>query len=154
LEKIHDHLFTNAKPGVTASLSLYGLGGVGKTQIAIEYVYLHEADYEIIYWLQARDWSTLLRSFLELSRDEQLATFGAPRFVDEHDAFSIASGIKSWFEKEAHFKWLLIFDNADQIGDLHDPHSIVDLIPKGQNGGVLTTSRNRASDGDLRQGLK
>jgi hypothetical protein len=74
---------------------------------------------------------------------------GVPRFFDEHDAFFIASRIKSRFEKEAHLKWLLIFDNADQIGDLHDPHSIVDLILKGQNGGVLATTRNRASDSEL-----
>jgi hypothetical protein len=142
-------LFTNAKLGVTTSLSLYSLGGVGKTQIAIEYVYLHKADYDIVYWLQAKDWGTLLMSFIKLSRDDQLARFGAPRFGNEHDAFSIASGMKSWFEEEAHFKWLLIFDNTDQIGDLHDTHSLVDLIPKGQNGAVLTTSRNRASDGEL-----
>jgi hypothetical protein len=142
LEQIHEHLFTNAKPGLTASLSLYGLGGVGKTQIAIKYVYLYETDYDIICWLQAKDWSTLLMSFDKLSQDDQLATFGAPRFGKEDDAFTIASGMKNWFEKEQHYKWLLIFDNADKIGGLDDYHSMVDLIPKGRNGGVLTTSRN------------
>jgi hypothetical protein len=146
LKQIPGHLFTNAKPDLTARLSLYGLGGVGKTQIAIEYVYLHKSDYDIICWLQAKDWSILLRSFIELSQDDQLSTFGAPRFGDEFDAFSSAAGMKSWFDR---FKWLLIFDNADKIRDLDDPHSVGDLIPKGQNRGVLITSRHQASDGEL-----
>ena len=147
MEQIHDHLFTNAKPGLTACLSLYGLGGVGKTQIAIQYAYLHKADYDIIYWLEAKDWGTLLRSFVKLSRDDKLAMFGAPRFGDEHDAFAIASAMKSWFEEETRFKWLLIFDNADQIRD--ESRSVVALIPKGQHGAILTTSRNRAAYGQL-----
>ena len=137
-----------AKPGLTASLSLYGLGGVGKTQIAIEYAYLHKADYDIIYWFQANDWVTLLGNFVELSRDQKLAAFGAPSFKDGDDNFLIAFGLKRWFEEETKLKWLLIFDNVE-IGGLEDPHSVADLIPKGESGKGLITSRNRASDGEV-----
>ena len=41
LELMHSHLVREAKPGFTSSFSLYGLGGIGKTQIAIQYVYQH-----------------------------------------------------------------------------------------------------------------
>ena len=44
LATIHDHLAVNARPGYTASYALHGLGGVGKTQIAIQYIYDHNAD--------------------------------------------------------------------------------------------------------------
>jgi hypothetical protein len=50
---------------------------------------------------------------------------------------------------ENRLKWLLIFDNADEINEVDGTLSIVHIIPRGQHGCVLTTSRNRASDGEL-----
>jgi len=52
---IHQKLVLNAQPGITSSYVIYGLGGVGKTQLAIEYSYQHRNDFDIIHWLRADD---------------------------------------------------------------------------------------------------
>jgi len=57
--------------------------------------------------------------------------------------------MKTWFENENKLKWLLIFDNADEIHGIGETGSVRDLIPQGEGGCVLVTSRNRASDGGL-----
>ena len=140
---------THEKSGCTASFALHGLGGVGKTQIAIRYAYLHKADFDIICWLQANDWNMLVTSYIELSRDSKLTSVGVPAFEDGLDNAVIADQIKQWFEKQGTLKWLLIFDNADRIDDPNESISVVELIPRGENGCVLSTSRNIASDGEL-----
>ena len=83
LELIHKHLDPNAKLDFTASFALHGLGGVGKTQIAIQYAYLHQKDFDIICWLQANDFDTLITSYVELSRNDDLILLGAPKLQDE-----------------------------------------------------------------------
>ena len=145
LASIHLHL--NAKPSFTSSFSLYGLGGVGKTQIAIQYAYEHRKDFDIICWLRANDCNKLVSSYVELSHDDDLISLGAPRLQDEQDSLVIAKQLKSWFESETGLKWLLIFDNADKLDDAEEAFNIglVDLIPRAQSGSVLVTSRNRAS---------
>ena len=152
LETIHQRLVLNAKPGYTTSLALYGLGGVGKTQIAIEYAYRHRMYFDIICWLQANDWSTLVSGYVELSRDIDLTALGAPPFEKGLDNAIIAQRMMKWFEGQRSLKWLLIFDNADKIDDRDESHSVVELIPRGDTGCVLATSRNRASDGELANG--
>ena len=138
-----------AKPGLTASFALHGLGGVGKTQIAIQYAYLHKTQFDIICWLRANDWSTLVSSYVELSQDPDLTAVGAPPFEEGLENASIAKRMIMWFKRETTLKWLLIFDNVDKIDDRHETHSLVELIPRGDCGCVLATSRNQASDGEL-----
>ena len=137
----------NAEPGFTTSFALYGLGGVGKTQIALEYAYVHREDFDIICWLRASDSKTLANSYVELSRNNDMILLGSPTFPDQHDSVDIAKEMKRWFERQDGLKWLLIFDNADKITE-----DIVDLIPRRGNGCVLTTSRNQESDGELAVG--
>src|SRR5579859_4432330 len=149
LTTIHRRLVVTAKPGLTASFALHGLGGVGKTQIAIQYAYLHKTHFDIICWLRANDWDTLVSSYVELSRDPDLTAVGAPPFEDGLENASIAKRMIMWFNRETTLKWLLIFDNADKIDARHETHSLVELIPRGECGCVLATSRNRASDGEL-----
>ena len=143
---------SHEKSGCIASYALYGLGGVGKTQIAIQYAYEHKNDFDIICWLRANDWNMLVTSYVELSRDPDLMSIGVPSFEDSVDNAVIADRIKRWFERQSTLKWLLIFDNADRLNDPNELHSVVELIPRGENGCVLSTSRNRASDGELASG--
>jgi tetratricopeptide (TPR) repeat protein len=149
LTAIHDHLVANAKPGFTANYALYGLGGVGKTQIAIRYAYMHKASFNIICWLRANDWNTLVSSYVELSRDPELKVIGAPAFEEGLGNAVVAERMKSWFEKETKLKWLLIFDNADKISDQGEDGKLVQLVPRAEAGSVLCTSRDRACDGEI-----
>jgi tetratricopeptide (TPR) repeat protein len=149
LTTIHNNLVLNKRSDCTTSYALHGLGGVGKTQIAIRYAYLHKTYFDVICWLRAHDWNTLVTSYVELSRDPDFTAVGAPTFEDGLDNAVIAERMKMWFERESTLKWFLIFDNADRIDDPYESPSVIELIPRGEYGCVLTTSRNRASNGEL-----
>jgi hypothetical protein len=63
-------------PGTEASkqltVSLYGLGGVGKTQLALEFAYIHADEYDAIFWIRAETEEKLRESFLAHARLLQL----------------------------------------------------------------------------------
>jgi hypothetical protein len=94
LKAIHDQLVVLARPGYTASFVLYGLGGIGKTQIAIRYAYKHKSTFDIVWWLHANDWKRLVDSYVEMSRSPELRLLGLPIFPAETAGDVIAEQMK------------------------------------------------------------
>lgn len=119
--------------GATALVphALHGLGGVGKTQLAIEYAHRYASNYEVIWWIRA-DQTALVRSSL-VGLAQRLGIAGVdPGRVEE----SVAAVLEALRRGEPHARWLLVFDNADQ------PELIEAFMPTGP-GDVIITSRNR-----------
>ena len=120
-----------------------------KLKLPFEYAYEHKTDFDIICWLRANDWNTLVNSYVQLSRIPELISLGIPSPEEGQNHVEVAEQMKNWFERENNARWLLIFDNADKIDEGENTRSVVELVPSGQHGCVLATSRDRASDGEL-----
>lgn len=94
-EELLDRLKTHLQPGTTPSTlrtaSLHGLGGVGKTQIALEFAYRHADDYDAIFWLKAETSVKLRESTCICSRALQQESQPGP----QQDA-ALVSAFQRW----------------------------------------------------------
>ncbi len=106
--------------------ALNGMGGVGKTQLVNEYVHRHLDQYDLIWWMQAEDNSTVLSALTQLARRLDL-----PVADDQQET---ARTVLNWLAGSDR-EWLLVYDNAD------DPDRLTDLIPS-TGGHVIVTTRN------------
>ncbi len=110
--------------------TLHGLGGVGKSQLAIEYARRFQADYELIWWIPADDEAYIRRSFVSLARRLNLPESNDWRYTVETVLEQLRLGSPTP-------NWLLIYDRAD------DPQKLQTFLPSG-SGRVLITSRNQS----------
>ena len=129
LAQLHDNLDNRDSTPVKKAIA--GLGGMGKTQLVLEYCYRHRDEYALIFWLGADDITSLGQSLADLEY-----TLGvARREIGEQETATEAA--LNWLETTEK-RWLLVYDNADAI----QPHSLPTFIPKLGNGVCLITSRN------------
>jgi hypothetical protein len=126
LEKLHNELAGGLKAAVLAR-ALYGLGGVGKTQVALEYAHRHQADYDLIWWIPAEQPQAIGLALADLA--EQLGIKAGD------NAAEAAKAALEQLRRNTVGRWLLIFDNAG------DPEDLEPYLPAG-SGHVVITSRN------------
>ncbi|WP_435831675.1 FxSxx-COOH system tetratricopeptide repeat protein [Nonomuraea fuscirosea] len=129
LEALRDQML---RGGTTAVLpqALHGMGGVGKSEVALEYVHRFMADYDLVLWLPAAQPQEINPHFARL----------APRLgVYEGDnVFEAAEAVLESLRTGAKYpRYLLVFDNA------HAPEDISQFLPGG-SGHVLVTTRHQA----------
>ncbi|WIV61287.1 FxSxx-COOH system tetratricopeptide repeat protein [Amycolatopsis nalaikhensis] len=117
--------------GTTAVLpaTLHGMGGIGKTQMATEYIYRHLQDYDIVWWIQATRPTQIHASLTELAQHLRLP--GASEANTAVPAVKEALRIGRPYRR-----WLLVFDSAE------DPEMVRPFFPVGGPGDILVTSRN------------
>jgi len=136
LSDLRTMLLASASAALVQPPAISGLGGIGKTQTAIEYAYRYQAEYAVILWMQASSRETLIADIT------RAATLLHLPEQDAREQERIVQALKHWLE--ANTGWLLIFDNADDL------HIVSDVLPSRNSGHILFTTRATAMS-DLAQ---
>jgi len=147
---------------------LHGTGGMGKTQLALEYIHQHYTDHSSVFWINAASDQTTILGFTQIMQrliehHAQLSSdyshigrlLGMAGRLDSNGCFTIAqqseaqhvvNAVKRWCSWPENTNWLLVFDNLD-YPELVD---IGEYIPACNHGTVIITSRRR----DLQRGRR
>ncbi|WP_369233416.1 FxSxx-COOH system tetratricopeptide repeat protein [Streptomyces sp. R21] len=125
LEKVYGAFSAAGADG--CSVALLGPGGVGKSQLALEYVHRFAGEYDIVWWVSAAGRVTARQKFAEL----------APRLgiTDAGDLGATIRAVKGGLDATAQ-PWLLVLDGAG------DPERVLDLVPEGRGHVLVTTHRS------------
>lgn len=130
LERLSKLLQESGTVEITQSVGISGLGGIGKTQLALEYAYRHYPKvYLTVLWVNAADGTTLQASYDSIAKLLELPE------RDEREADKRVQAVKRWLEE--HTSWLLVMDNAD---DLQLARSFLPSKPLGH---VVFTTRSQ-----------
>ncbi|MFX3638895.1 MAG: tetratricopeptide repeat protein [Candidatus Pristimantibacillus sp.] len=111
------------------TISLVGMGGVGKTQLATEFAFNHDVDYRVIWWIGAENSSRILLEYEELCRQ-----LGLTIIKDGEGILKVKETIFQWMM--VHSNWLFVYDNAEEEQEL------LNYIPNKYKGDIIITSRN------------
>ncbi|MBW4482045.1 MAG: tetratricopeptide repeat protein [Tildeniella torsiva UHER 1998/13D] len=124
-------LYQQLHEGQTAAISqtqaISGLGGIGKTQTAVEYAYRYRDDYRYVFWVGADTELELTSGYVAIAQ-----TLNLPLKNAENQDETVQS-VRVWLGREEG--WLLIFDNADH------PELVQPFLPREIKGHILVTSR-------------
>ncbi|KAJ5503702.1 hypothetical protein N7463_006576 [Penicillium fimorum] len=154
LDQIHEK---TSVPG--SRIALVGIGGVGsierKSQLSIEYSYRVrcESPATWVFWVHASNAARFEQSFRDIA--DQAKIFGR-----QNPKVNIFQLVESWLRDSKRGKWLLILDNVDDDGFLHQPLATVqhglevgqtnsstkpllEFLPRSPNGSIMITSRSQ-----------
>ncbi|WP_264731809.1 ankyrin repeat domain-containing protein [Wolbachia endosymbiont (group A) of Sphaerophoria taeniata] len=149
LNKVHLALqHTKERIGVVSQgSSISGLGGIGKTELAREYVHRYAEEYSNnIIWIDAESYQTLTESFCRLASDKLKINIKNADGIDKQ-IISIVEDVYKFF---ANRRSLFIFDNAEKFENLSKFLPLHSFTPEANKPYVLITSRNR----NLRAGIE
>jgi hypothetical protein len=135
LEQLRDRLRTGRTTAVLAGgpqslpVALQGLGGIGKTQLAIEYAYRFRSAYDVVWWIDSDPVTFIDTQLSDLCDELDLGPL--PNIGEKVKAL-----VTALQAGEPHRRWLLIFDNAEDV------ERVLEFVPQSEHGHVLVTSRN------------
>jgi MinD-like ATPase involved in chromosome partitioning or flagellar assembly len=121
---------------IVLPLTIQGLGGVGKTQVALEYAHRFRADYDLVWWMNCGQPQYIGVSLADLG--QQMREVFNAAVPEEGGMIEVVRQVLQTLSGELPDKrWLLVYDNAEDIDEIQE------LMPGG-GGHVLITSRNQA----------
>lgn len=129
LQKLHDILSCHNFRASRLPLAISGLGGMGKSQVAIEYAYRYRDEYRYIFWLRADTDESLLADLTSIASMINLFENCASEQTD------LLNALQLWLSQ--HTSWLLILDNVEDVG------VVSKFLPSAEKGQILLTTRTQ-----------
>jgi len=134
--------------GSRRTVVLHGLGGIGKTQLAVEYAKRHRNDYSATFWFNSKDEDSLKQSFAKIARQilrehSSASRLSAVNITENLD--DVVETVKGWLSLPKNNRWLAIYDNYDnpKVSGNADPRAfdIRKFLPEVHQGAVVITTR-------------
>jgi tetratricopeptide (TPR) repeat protein len=140
-EKLRVH---HSPASVPYALAIHGLGGSGKTQLALKYVEDHRDEYSPILWIDAKDEESVRASFERCANELHLQGNSSQSHSTCIADLPSVRAVLQWLRnrKDTDDRWLVVVDNADDV-----TWGIKKVMPKGKLGSIIVTSQ----DGDSRK---
>ncbi|MFL5698174.1 MAG: FxSxx-COOH system tetratricopeptide repeat protein [Ktedonobacteraceae bacterium] len=131
LSRIRTQLQAGQATAISQPQAISGLGGIGKTQIAIEYAYQHRQHYQVVLWTLADTHESLVSGYIAIAE-----LLNLPEKYEQDQSITVKAAIR-WFM--THTDWLLILDNADDLPQVYE------FLPSRSDGHLLLTTRAQAT---------
>ncbi|MCJ1347902.1 hypothetical protein MMC31_006132, partial [Peltigera leucophlebia] len=128
---------------------LHGLGGIGKTQLAVASVKEHRDICSAIFWLNGKNEDSLKQSFVDMAKRLYNESQPSPlltRALENNDTNQVVAALKNWFSSSGNTRWILVFDNVDnpKYPGISDPeaYDVSSYFPEAYQGSILITTRS------------
>ncbi|KAG5760717.1 hypothetical protein H9Q72_011170 [Fusarium xylarioides] len=125
----------------TGRMALVGMGGFGKSQVAINFAYsIHDEDSDVnIFWVHASSKPRFEEAYRAIAERMKLPRRDEP-------STDVLSLVRDWLQSDEAGPWLMIIDNADDVNLFYprgiDERLLASFLPKRHNGTILVTSRS------------
>ncbi len=133
LQRLHHTLNSGNAAALGHPQAMSGLGGIGKTQLALEYAYRYHEEYAAVFWLKADTRESVLADFQAIAR-----VLSLPEHHAEEQTKPVLA-VMDWLQ--SHPRWLLIFDNADDLTMIRP------FLSPALDGHMLLTTRAQSMGG-------
>jgi hypothetical protein len=129
----------------TSQVAIFELGGVGKTQLAIELVYRTIKKHSdcMVFWILSTDPESLYQVNVAVAQQLDIPGW------DEKDA-DVKRLVQHYLSQDTAGRWLMVFDNADDIemwigkpGSQQESGRLIECLPKSKLGSIVFTTRDR-----------
>jgi hypothetical protein len=149
LAEMHAVLHSQGSEDRRRTVVLHGLGGIGKTQLAVAYAKHHKADYSAAFWLDIKDEDAIKQSYVRMAnriRQHCSAASQLYSITETSRLDDVVPAVRQWLDHPKNTRWLMVFDNYDnpKLANSADPTAvdIRQFLPNAYHGSIVVTTRS------------
>lgn len=146
IEQLKEYLGPQNTVSTQKVVAITGMGGLGKTQLSLAFAKQYYQEFSSIFWLNAKDESTIRQSLVSLSD----IIFGSAQSSSTNGSANENQSIhqiRQWLSQQGNDQWLLLFDNYDDpklpSTKSQTGYDIRSYFPFRSQGAILITTRSR-----------